>query len=128
MVWDSTSAVLQPESVTASGTALTPGLSPREREIEVVGELTSVDLQIESGSASGTALTPALSRGEREIEIGGGGDRTWEQELRKKERTLVREIESLKAQGEPDGELMNEMLAASAELRACLETYRSRSP
>jgi hypothetical protein len=51
-----------------------------------------------------------------------------EQELRKKERTLLREIESLKAQGEPARELLNEMLAASAELRACLQTYRSRSP
>ena len=49
--------------------------------------------------------------------------------LLKRERTLLREIESLKAQGEPPGGLLDEMLAAAAELRSYMEQQQqSRAP
>ena len=49
-----------------------------------------------------------------------------ERDLLKMERTLHREIESLKAQGEPAGELLNEMMAASAELHAYIEQQQQQ--
>jgi hypothetical protein len=51
-----------------------------------------------------------------------------EEQILEMERWLFKEIETLKSQGEPTGDLLNEMMAASANLHAYLEAYHSRSP
>jgi hypothetical protein len=51
-----------------------------------------------------------------------------EEKILEMEQWLLQEIETLKAQGEPTGDLYNEMMAASANLHAYLEEYHSRAP
>jgi hypothetical protein len=58
----------------------------------------------------------------------GGSSPTREEELLEMEQRIFKEIESLKSQGEPDGDLLKDLLAASADLHAFLEAFKPRSP
>jgi hypothetical protein len=73
-------------------------------------------------------VSAAADSGLGAIAGGAGSFGPRERDLLKMERTLLREIESLRAQGEPADELLNEMMAASAKLHAHLEQHQPRGP
>ena len=78
---------------------------------------------------NGGAVVRVSAVGDLGLAAAAGGPGSFgprERDLLKMERTIHREIESLKAQGEPARELLNEMLAASAELHAYLEQQQQQ--
>jgi hypothetical protein len=89
----------------------------------------SADVTVDSGDVSGLdslRTKPLLRRGGEGGEIGELSSR--EEELLELDQRILREIESLRSQGEPGGDVLKEMLALSDDLHAYLEAYHSRSP
>jgi hypothetical protein len=79
------------------------------------------------GGESGSASRPPTD-GERGETGAAGRAMGREEQILEMEQWLFKEIETLKSQGEPTGDLLNEMMAASANLHAYLEAYHSRAP
>jgi hypothetical protein len=104
-----------------------PKLETRNSNLEI-GGFESQSAVLVSGSPGDGALTPdlwacALLRG-----TSAGASDQRRDALPEMERMLLKEIENLASQGQPVGELLKEIEAASIDLHAQAEQFHSRAP